>query len=125
GKEKTYIDSIGQGRVWTGSQGKEKGLVDEYGGLDKALEIAKQLAKIPAEQSIQRVIMPKPPTFLEELMNTGDQGDSDATSAQAKQQAASLEAMPADVRRDLRFAMLMARSRSGEALYILPYDTRS
>src|SRR3989441_4384005 len=83
-KEQTYIDSIGQGRVWTGQQGKERGLVDEYGGLDKAIEIAKQLAKIPAEQSIQRVIMPKPPSFFEELMNSGDDGDSDARSARAK-----------------------------------------
>ena len=124
GKEKTYIDSIGQGRVWTGSQGKERGLVDEYGGLDKAIEIAKQLAKIPAEQSIQRVIMPKPPSFFEELMNSGDDGDSDARSAQAKQQAAILEAMPVDVRRALRYAQLLDRSRSGEAIYMLPFDLR-
>src|SRR5258708_11132796 len=38
GKDKTYIDSIGQGRVWTGSQGKERGLVDEYGGPVEAIE---------------------------------------------------------------------------------------
>ncbi len=47
GKNAEYIDSIGQGRVWTGRQGKDNGLVDEYGGLDKAIEIAKQLANIP------------------------------------------------------------------------------
>src|SRR5436190_17568643 len=45
-KDQAYIDSIGQGRVWTGKQGKENGLVDEYGGLDKAIEIAKQLSNI-------------------------------------------------------------------------------
>jgi len=124
GKEKTYIDSIGQGRVWTGSQGKEKGLVDEYGGLDKSIEGAKQLAKIPADQSVQRVIMPKPPSFFEELMNSGDEGDSDASSAQAKQQAAILEAMPIDVRRAMRYAQLLDRSRSGEAIYMMPFDLR-
>jgi protease-4 len=124
GKDKTYIDSIGQGRVWTGSQGKERGLVDEYGGLDKAIEIAKQLAQIPAGQSIQRVILPKPPSFFEELMNTGDDGDGDSTSVQAKQQAAILEAMPVDVRRALRYAQLLDRSRSGEAIYMLPFDLR-
>lgn len=124
GKEKAYIDSIGQGRVWTGSQGKERGLVDEYGGLDKAIEIAKQLAKIPAEQSIQRVNMPTPPSFLEQLMNSGDEGDSDARSAQSKQQAAILDAMPVDVRRALRYAQLLDRSRSGEAIYMLPFDLR-
>src|SRR5437870_8341006 len=122
-KEKDYIDSIGQGRVWTGSQGKEKGLVDEYGGLDKAIEMAKQLAKIPAEQSIQRVIMPQPPSFFDQLMNSDD-GDADASSAQVRQQAAVLEAMPVDVRRALRYAQLLDRSRSGEAIYMLPFDLR-
>ena len=36
------LDKIAQGRVWTGSTAKELGLVDELGGLDKALEIAMQ-----------------------------------------------------------------------------------
>src|SRR6185295_2174541 len=66
-KEKTYIDSIGQGRVWTGKQGKDNGLVDEYGGLDKAIEIAKQVAKLPADRGLQRIIRPQPPPFWDEL----------------------------------------------------------
>src|SRR5713101_3161245 len=57
-KDKKDIDAIGQGRVWTGQQGKDRGLVDEYGGLDRAIEVAKQLAKIPSGQGIQRVILP-------------------------------------------------------------------
>src|SRR5438067_898940 len=81
GKEKNYIDSIGQGRVWTGQQGKDRGLVDEYGGLDRAIEIAKQLAKIPADKGVQRVIRPQPPTFFEQLMNTG--GDEEEVKAGA------------------------------------------
>ena len=36
------VDKVARGRVWTGRQAKEIGLVDELGGLDKALEIAKQ-----------------------------------------------------------------------------------
>jgi protease-4 len=123
-KDKAFIDTIGQGRVWTGSQGKERGLVDEYGGLDKAIEIAKQLANIPAGQGIQRVILPKPPSFFEELMNSGDDADGDQTTTEAKQQAALMSAMPADVRRALRYAQLLDRTRSGEAVYMLPYDLR-
>jgi protease-4 len=123
GKEKAYIDTLGQGRVWTGHQGKENGLVDEYGGLDKAIEIAKQLAKIPAEQNIQRVIMPKPPGFFEQLLNSDD-GDADESSAQAKQQAAVLSALPADARRALRYAQLLDRARGGEAIYLLPFDLK-
>ena len=38
------VDKIGKGRVWTGAQGKELGLVDELGDLDRAVEVAKQLA---------------------------------------------------------------------------------
>jgi len=40
------IDAIAQGRVWTGAQGKEIGLVDELGGLERALVVARQRAKI-------------------------------------------------------------------------------
>jgi protease-4 len=122
-KEAGYIDSIGQGRVWTGSQGKEKGLVDEYGGLDKAIEIAKQLANIPAEKSIQRVIMPQPPTFLEQLMSAS--GDDDASAdATAKQQATLLNALPEDLRESLRYAQLLDRAAKGEPIYLMPFKLR-
>jgi len=57
-------------------------------------------------------------------MNGGNEGDSDATTAQAKQQAAILDAMPTDVRRAVRYAQLLDRSRSGEAIYMLPFDLR-
>ena len=43
---KAEIDSIGQGRVWTGEQAVKIGLVDELGGLDKAIEVAVKLADI-------------------------------------------------------------------------------
>lgn len=42
GIAKEDLDKIAQGRVWTGSTAKELGLVDELGGLDRALEIACQ-----------------------------------------------------------------------------------
>lgn len=122
-KDKDYINSIGQGRVWTGNQGKERGLIDEYGGLDKAIEIAKQLANIPADRSIQRVIMPQPPTFFEQLMSAGND-DSDAVDAQAKQQAAIFSALPEDMRESLRYAQLLDRASKGEAIYLMPFRLR-
>ena len=42
----TAVDKIGQGRVWTGYDAKYIGLIDTYGGLEKAVEIAVYLAKI-------------------------------------------------------------------------------
>src|ERR1051325_8241975 len=121
-KDKDYIDSIGQGRVWTGSQGKEKGLVDEYGGLDKAIEIAKQLANIPAEKSIQRVILPQPPGFLEQLMSASD--DDAQADAQAKQQASLLNALPEDLREGIRYTQLLDRAAKGEPVYMMPFRLR-
>jgi len=43
---KEDIDIVGQGRVWTGEQAKERGLVDELGGLERAVEIAAEMADI-------------------------------------------------------------------------------
>ncbi len=41
---KDAIDEVGQGRVWSGSNAKEINLVDEFGGLNKAIEAAKEAA---------------------------------------------------------------------------------
>jgi len=46
GKTKAAIDSIGQGRVWTGNQALKLGLVDELGGIDAAIKDAAELAKV-------------------------------------------------------------------------------
>jgi protease-4 len=62
------VDKIGKGRVWSGAQGKEIGLVDELGGLDRALEVAKQLGHIPASASIHIVRFPEERTFLQILL---------------------------------------------------------
>ena len=40
------VDEIGQGRIWTGYDAKAIGLIDAYGGIEKAIEIAANLAKI-------------------------------------------------------------------------------
>jgi protease IV len=123
GKDQAYIDSIGQGRVWTGRQGREKGLVDEYGGLDKAIEIAKQLANIPADKGVQRVIRPIPPTLFEQLFN--DSGDANTkANPEIQQQAAMVAAMPEDVRRALRYLQMMDRMKRGDAAYLLPFSLR-
>ncbi|MDR1809961.1 MAG: signal peptide peptidase SppA, partial [Prevotella sp.] len=45
-KTKAEIDSIGQGRVWTGKQALERGLVDKLGNIDDAIKIAAEAAGI-------------------------------------------------------------------------------
>lgn len=45
-KDIAYIDSIGQGRVWTGHQALEIGLVDSIGGIDRAIQAAANMADL-------------------------------------------------------------------------------
>ena len=57
--------AIGQGRVWTGRQAKEIGLVDELGGLERAVALAKQRAKIAQDAEVELLIYPPKKTFFE------------------------------------------------------------
>ncbi len=47
GKSCDEVDAIGGGRVWTGAQALEHGLVDELGSLRRALDKARELAQLP------------------------------------------------------------------------------
>ncbi len=124
-KSADYIDSIGQGRVWTGAQGKNNGLVDEYGGLDRAIEVAKELAKIPADKGVHRVIFPYPRTFLQELFNSSDEDSSETTETpQLRQQRAVLASLPEDARRAFRYTMLLDKMKDGDAMLLMPFDLR-
>ena len=53
------LDSLARGRVWTGADAKERGLVDEIGGLRAALELARERAGLPASADIEpRTVSP-------------------------------------------------------------------
>ena len=60
------VDDIAQGRVWSGVDAKNKGLVDMLGDLDKAIEIAAEQAELePGNYDVRR--LPKPKTFIEQV----------------------------------------------------------
>lgn len=62
---KEEVDKIARGRVWTGSQAKELGLVDELGGLREAINAAKELAGIPASEEVRLIVLPKKVTLFD------------------------------------------------------------
>lgn len=64
GMTKEEVDKVGQGRVWTGADALELGLVDELGGLDRALEIAVEKAGV---EHYTLMSYPAPRPFLESL----------------------------------------------------------
>ncbi len=112
------IDQIAQGRVWTGQQARQVGLIDELGGLQAAVSVAKQRARIPAEEEVQLVVYPPRRSFYEVL---SDQFDRPA--ALERSMADSIMALLGA--RDRRvLAALLAPSRlfrSGEVLAHMPY----
>ena len=120
GRNKTNeeANALGQGRVWTGTQAKANGLIDEFGGLEKAIEIAKQEANLPADKDVKRVIFPEPRPFFETLF-----GKEESTQTKERQaQKALADSLPADVRKALRFAELFDRMKRGEAMMLLPFE---
>ena len=70
GRSKSFdeIDEIAQGRVWTGKQAKALGLVDELGGLDTALSIAKEQAGFAETDEVNLIVLPEQKPFFEQLM---------------------------------------------------------
>jgi protease-4 len=89
GMKPEEVEKVARGRVWTGAQGKEIGLVDEIGGFDRALALAKDLAKIDAKERVTIVRFPEEKTFWQSLLELGGSSSvhSAAITARIKQWA--------------------------------------
>lgn len=61
------VREIARGRVWTGAQAQQIGLVDQLGGLEEAIAKAKALARIPADESVRYKRYPEPESAWEAL----------------------------------------------------------
>lgn len=66
------VEKIAKGRVWTGAQAKELKLVDEFGGLARAIALARELAKIDPERKVRIQLFPEEKTLFQELVERAD-----------------------------------------------------
>jgi len=75
GRHKTFdqIAAVAQGRVWVGVQAKENGLVDRLGGLDAAVEMMRQRARLSATEKIDLVPYPPRRSLFDVLMSRPDE----------------------------------------------------
>ncbi|HSF15443.1 MAG TPA: signal peptide peptidase SppA [Vicinamibacteria bacterium] len=64
------VEAVAQGRVWSGEMALQLGLVDEIGGLERALEIAKEKAGFDPGASVELRIYPEKRNFLEALLES-------------------------------------------------------
>jgi len=62
-KKPEDIETVAQGRIWSGKEALRVGLVDALGGMDVALRIAKEKAGIPEEAEVTLLEFPEPPFF--------------------------------------------------------------
>jgi len=110
------IDHVAQGRVWTGQQAKEQGLVDALGGLDAAVAIAKQRAKLAADAEVELVVFPPRKSFYEILSN--ELGGSADRLAVDTWLSANLSKAELNALRLMRGPLTMFRR--GELLALMP-----
>jgi protease IV len=120
GRRRKYddVEPLAQGRVWTGTQAKQNGLVDEIGGLDRAIEMVKQRAKIGASEKIKLVPYPPRRNLLQMLMDR----DTDLSSLESRivdsRVNSEVEARVRELVGDLPLRVL---SRGG-ILRLMPYN---
>ena len=83
------VKEIAKGRVWTGAQAKEIGLVDELGGILTAIDAAKKLAEIDLDEDVRIKVFPRQKS-LEDQIN-----DLFAGSAEIAQDVKTLQEIAA------------------------------
>jgi protease IV len=110
------IDQVAQGRVWTGHQARQVGLVDQLGGLQVAIAVAKQRARIPAEEEVDIVVYPPRRSFYD-VISEGLQPPAGGGGTESL----AMLLGPRD-RRILGALLVPSRLfRSGEILAHMPY----
>jgi protease-4 len=110
GESSERIDAAAQGRVWTGRQALELGLVDELGGLDDAIRVARERAKLDPAGDIDLVVYP-PKRSLYEALTSSLSSDPGVWTSLGR---------TADVRALRSAASVLQLFRRGEPLALMP-----
>ncbi len=114
------VDEVAQGRVWTGEQARQIGLVDEIGGLYTAIDLAKQRARIAADEEVQLVVYPPRRSFYEVLSEQIQSPVGNLQSAHASE--ALLQLLGPRERKALAAVLAPSRLfRTGQVLAHMPY----
>ncbi|MDT8298710.1 MAG: S49 family peptidase, partial [Spirochaetaceae bacterium] len=108
------VDAAARGRIWTGRGAVERGLADDIGGLDDAIELAEELAGIRNARVLE--------------IDPGNIGFNFPGMTGAAAALLGMEpsdppaAVPADIRDVVEFYRTLSEFRRGEALYYMPYS---
>ena len=92
------VKEIAKGRVWTGAQAKEIGLVDELGGIMTAIDAAKRLAEIDEDEKVRIKIFPRQKSIEDQINDLLKGSAQMAKDVQALQEIAALPEVKAALR---------------------------
>jgi protease-4 len=116
--DKAGLLTLAGGRIWTGKQAKDHGLVDALGTLDDAITEAKSLAKLPASEDVDYLVLPEPTSPLDRLLE-GKLG----LGMQGADLMSLLGSVP-EAKTHLRAVESLLRMRGDKAWLMLPYGVR-
>jgi protease-4 len=117
GKKMTRDELVGLagGRIWTGRQAKENGLIDELGSFEDALTAAWKLAKMPGDKEPELLLLPKSKGFLDSLLD-----EKLGARAPALQMRSLLREVP-ELQRKLRSLDSLFQLRGEPVWLTMPY----
>ncbi len=101
------------GRVWTGRQAKANGLVDELGTLGDAIAYAKKEAGLAGKKDVELLMLPRPVSMLDKLMDGDLKLPFSSLAAEAKLLPGADKALP--------LAAALLRSRKDTVKAMMPY----
>jgi protease-4 len=115
--DKARLLTLAGGRIWTGRLAKESGRVDALGTLEEAIAEAKTMAKLPAGEDVEYLILPEPTSPLDRLLE-GKFGLSVQSDLRA------LVGVVPEAKAHLRAVESLLRIRGERAWLMVPYGVR-
>jgi len=109
-KSVAEIDAVAQGRVWTGAQAQQRGLVDRLGSFDDALKAAAKLAKLDGQPRIS-YLEREPGRFERLLESFGSALAEPLARALRAELSAFIPAALQDAKQELAFATALTQRR--------------
>jgi len=110
---------IAKGRIWSGEDAKVLGLVDELGGFDTALNLAKKAANIAEKEDVKIVVFPRQKTLFESIMERGGADNSDKEGVGALAAVNEMLKVAQPVARELH-ALGVDRKDEGDDVLLMP-----
>ena len=112
GKTTEEVHAVAQGRVWTGRSALEHGLIDELGGLERAIAIAKEKIDLEPTDRVALVIYPEKKNIFEAILSSFLQ----------TREVLQLPARALSPQELLRRSPLLRALASGQPLAMMPYE---